>query len=143
MVMFTSGGASVMLGRYNSVAAQLKREIPHLVQQYCVAHREDLAISDSWKEIKLMRDIETLIRTVYTVFCRSATKQSKFEDIANILEYESVAFRPINEVRWLSRHLALIALICNYDPLSKYFEKDKSNESVSKYCYKMLNKLEI
>ena len=90
-----------------------------------------------------MRDIETLIRTVYTVFCRSSTKQSKFEDIANILECESVAFRPINEVHWLSRHFALTALIRNYDPLLKYFEEDKSNDPVSKYCYKMLNKLEI
>ena len=95
------------------VTAQLKRELPHLVQQHCVAHCEDLVISDSWKEIKLMRDIETLIRNVYTVFCRFSTKQSKFKDIANVLECESVAFRPINEVRWLSMHFALTALIRN------------------------------
>ena len=47
MVIFTSDGTSVMLGRNNSVVAQLKHEIPHLVQQHCRAHREDLAISDS------------------------------------------------------------------------------------------------
>ena len=40
MVMFTFDGASVMLGRNNGVAAQLKREIPHLVLQHCVAHRD-------------------------------------------------------------------------------------------------------
>jgi hypothetical protein len=125
MVMFTSDGASVMLGKNNGVAAQLRRDIPHLVQQHCVAHREDLAISNSWKEIKLMRDLETLIRTVYTLFCRSSTKQCKFEEIAKVLECESVAFRPINEVRWLSRHFALEALVRNYDPLLKYFEQEK------------------
>ena len=90
-----------------------------------------------------MRYIETLIRTIYTLFCRSSTKQSKFEDIANILEYESVAFRPVSEVRWLSRHFAQTELIRNYDPLLKYFEGDKSKDPVSKYCYTMLNKLEI
>ena len=51
MVMFTSDGASVMLGKVNGVAAKLKLEVPHLVQQHCVAHREDLGISDTWKEI--------------------------------------------------------------------------------------------
>ncbi|CAM2115548.1 unnamed protein product [Caretta caretta] len=64
MVMFTSDVASVMLGKLNGVAAQLKRDIPHLVQQHCIAHREDLGISDAWKEVKLIRDIETLMRTV-------------------------------------------------------------------------------
>ena len=60
----TADGASVMLGKVNGVAAKLKLEVPHLVQQHCVAHREDLGISDTWKEIKLMRDIDTYMRTV-------------------------------------------------------------------------------
>ena len=42
MVMFTSDGASVMLGRHKGVAALLKRQIPHLTEQHCVAHREEL-----------------------------------------------------------------------------------------------------
>ena len=37
MVMFTSDGASVMLGKYNDVAAILRRSIPHLFEQHCVA----------------------------------------------------------------------------------------------------------
>lgn len=37
MVMLTSDGASVMLGK--RVAALLKRQIPHLTEQHCVAHR--------------------------------------------------------------------------------------------------------
>ena len=72
MVMFTSDGASVMLGKVNGVAAKLKLQVPHLVQQHCVAHREDLRISHTWKEIKLMRDIDTFMRTVYTIFSRSS-----------------------------------------------------------------------
>ena len=136
MVMFTSDGASVMLGKRNGVAAQLKLEIPHLVEQHCVAHREDLGISDAWKDIKLMRDIETLIRTVYTVFCRSYNKKCKFQDIADASECDSVAFRPLNEVRWLSRHFAVAALVRNYDPLIEYFEQEKINDSIAKYCLK-------
>ena len=53
MVMFTSDGARVMLGRRNGVAVKLKGRMPHLVQQHCTAHREDLGIADTWKEVKL------------------------------------------------------------------------------------------
>ena len=33
-----SGGAFLMLGKDNGVASPLRREIPHLVEQHCVAH---------------------------------------------------------------------------------------------------------
>jgi hypothetical protein len=142
MVMFTSDGASVMLGKLNGVAARLKIDVPHLVQQHCVAHREDLGISDSWKEVKLMKEVETFMRTVYTIFCRNSTKRSQFKELANASECESIAFRPLNEVRWLSRHFALKAIIRNYDVLLKYFEEEKDNDindPISTYCYKKLN----
>ncbi|CAM2113912.1 unnamed protein product [Caretta caretta] len=129
MVMFTSDGASVMLGKLNGVAAQLKRDIPHLVQHHCIAHREDLGISDAWKEVKLIRDIETLMRTVYTVFCQSSRRKCKFQEIVDASECESVAFRPLSEVCWLSRHFALQAIIRNYNPLLEYFEQDKDKDS--------------
>ncbi|CAM2117782.1 unnamed protein product [Caretta caretta] len=142
MVMFTSDVASVMLGKLSGVAAQLKRDIPHLVQQHCIAHREDLGISDVWKEVKLIRDIETLMRTVHTVFCWSSRRICKFQEIVDASECESVAIRPRNEVSWLSMHFPLRAIIRNYNPLLEYFEQDKDTDPVSKYCHKKLNTME-
>ena len=78
--MFTSDGASVMLGKNNGVAAILRRNISHLCEQHCVAHRENLGIDDAWKQVSLMKDIETLLRTVYTIFSRSSLKIGHFED---------------------------------------------------------------
>ncbi|CAM2117752.1 unnamed protein product [Caretta caretta] len=94
MVMFTSDGASVMLGKLNGVAAQLKRDIPHLVQQHCVAHREDLGMSNPWKEVKLIKDIEILMRTVYMAFCRSSRRKCKFQKIVDASE--SIVTRDFN-----------------------------------------------
>ncbi|CAM2111448.1 unnamed protein product [Caretta caretta] len=131
-----------MLGKLSGVAVQLKRDIPHLVQQHCIAHWEDLGISDAWKEVKLIRDIETLMRTVYTVFCQSSRRKCKFQEIVDASECESVAFRPLSEVRWLSRHFALRAIIRKYYPLLEYFEQDKYTDPVSKYCHKKLNTME-
>ena len=66
MVMFSSDGAAVMLGKRNDVAKLLKNFVPHVMEQHCVAHREDLGIDDAWSKVSLMQDIETLVRTVYT-----------------------------------------------------------------------------
>jgi hypothetical protein len=140
MVMFTSDGASVMLGKRRGVAALLRQLIPHLSEQHCVAHREDLGLDDAWKDIPLMKEIETLLRTVYTIFCRSSVKKDKFEALAKAAEAEVIAFRPLNEVRWLSRHFAVNALVLNYDILVEYCRKqvDENDDPVHKYCLQKL-----
>ena len=51
--MFTSDGASVMLGRRNGVAALIRADVPYLTEQHCVAHREDLGIDDAWEKFLL------------------------------------------------------------------------------------------
>lgn len=123
MVMFTSDGASVMLGKKGGVATLLKRSIPHLIEQHCVAHREDLGIDDAWSGLVLMRDVETLLRTTYTMFSRSGTKHTKFEELAAAAEKDVIAFKQIHEVRWLSRHFAVEALVRNMDTLETYCEE--------------------
>lgn len=140
MVMMTSDGAAVMLGGYNGVAKILQRDIPYLSAQHCVAHREDLGIDDAWRGIPLMKTLETLLRTVYTMFSRSSVKKGKFQDLAAVMECDVLSFRPLNEVRWLSRHFAVIPFIRNYDVLIEYCkgELENSNDPISKYCVKAL-----
>jgi Domain of unknown function (DUF4371) len=145
MVMFTSDGASVMLGKRNGVAARIRAEIPHLTEQHCVAHREDLGIDDAWGKVSLMKNIETLLRTVYTVFSRSSVKKAEFEELANVADNDVVSFRPLNEVRWMSRHFAVKALMKNYNILIEYFEKqiEGENDPIAKYCLKELKNPQV
>ena len=58
LVILTSDCASIMLGRWNGLAALLKRTVPHLSEQHCVAHREDLALTASWKDNSLLKNVE-------------------------------------------------------------------------------------
>ena len=58
MVMFTSDGAAVMLGKRNGVAKLLQNSVPHLVEQHCVAHREDLGIDDAWSKDPLCKTLK-------------------------------------------------------------------------------------
>ena len=54
MVMFTSDGAADMLGKRNSAAKLLQSFIPHLVEQHCLTHLEDLGNDDAWSKLFLM-----------------------------------------------------------------------------------------
>ena len=134
-------GASVMLGKPHGVAALLKRQIPHLTEQHCVAHREDLGIDDAWKDVPLFRDVETLLRTVYSTFSRSTVKRGKMENLAKIIDEDTLSFRPLNEVRWLSRHQAVNAVLRNYTVLEEYCKREftDNRDPVAKYCYKKLS----
>lgn len=98
----------------------LKRQIPHLPEQHCVAHREDLGIDDAWKNVPLMRDVETLLITVYSIFSQSTVKRGKMEVLAKILDEDTLSFRPLNKVRWLSRNQAVNAVLRNYTVLKEF-----------------------
>lgn len=82
-----------------------------------------MVIDDAWKNVPLMRDVETL-RTVYSTFSQSTVKRGKMEDLAKILDENTLSFRPLNEVRWLSRHQAVNAILRNYTMLKEFCKKE-------------------
>lgn len=102
---------------------------------------EDLGIDDAWKDVPLFRDVETLLRTVYSTFSLSTVKRGKMENLAKILDEDTLSFRPLNEVRWLSRHQAVNAVLRNYTVLEEYCKREftDNRDPVAKYCYKKLS----
>ena len=135
LVMLTSDGAAVMLGRWNGLAALLKRTVPHLSEQHCVAHREDLALTALWKDNNLLKNIEVLLRTVYTLFSRSSVKTAALAELASVNEVDVLSFRPIQEVRWLSRHFAVSVFVRNLDAMVLFCEEqiNKCNDPICTY----------
>ena len=92
LVMLTSDGAFVMLSRWNGLVALLKRTVPHLSEQHCVAHREDLALTASRKDNNLLKNIEVLLGTVYTLFSRSSVKTAALAELASVNEVDVLSF---------------------------------------------------
>ena len=96
MVMLTSKGASVVLGKHNRVLASLKRQISHLTEQHFVARREDFGINDAWKDVPLTQNVETFLRTVYSTFSWFTVKRGEMQ--CKVLDKDALSFRPLNEV---------------------------------------------
>lgn len=107
-----------------------------------MAHREDLGIDDVWKDVPLMRDVDVvLLRTVYSTFSGSTVKRGKMEDLAKILDEDTLSFWPLSEVRWLLRHQTVNAVLRNYTAFEEYCKRESSDnrDPVANYCYKKLS----
>jgi len=98
-----------MLGRWNGLAALLRPAVPQLSEQHCVPHREDLALTASWNDNNILKNIEVLLRTVHSLFSRSSVKTAARTELASVNEIDVLSFRPIQE--YVRNHDVLLSAL--------------------------------
>ena len=91
------------------------------------------------KDVRLIRDTETLPRTICTVFSRSSVKRSAFQEIAKHCDDEAFPFCPSSE--WCQMVTTLCSSGCHEELWSTYcihctLDKDKPNDPVAEHCFK-------
>ena len=64
-VAFGSDGASVYVGRLNSVVAKLHVEIPWLLGVHCIAHRLELSVLDALKDEEQLKNVQEMFQGLY------------------------------------------------------------------------------
>ena len=77
MIMFTSDGASVMLGCSNGVQAKLKSIVPHLMEFHCVAHREALSVSQAYQSVEYFVQVKSILHAIYSYFSHSIVRTGR------------------------------------------------------------------
>ena len=92
-----------------------------------------------------MHDIETLVRTVYTMFSRSSVKKQGLQAIAQASGQSLISLKAVHDVRWLSRHFAIQALVKNYDVLLEYCKEigARGRDPVAVFCAAKLEPTQI
>ena len=143
IVIFTSDGAVVMLGKRNGVAKLLKNFVQHIIEQHCVAHRKELGIDDALSKVSLMQNIEALVGTVYIMFSRSSVKKQRLYAFAQAFGHNLISFKAIHDVRWLSRHFAIQTLARNHDVLLDYCKEQGTCDQVAVFCVVKLESIQI
>ena len=130
MIMFTSDGASVMLGCSNGVQAKLKSVMPHLMEFHCVAHREALSVSQAYQSVEYFIQIESMLRAIYSYFSHSSVRTERLKLVFSVLNKKFVRIQKLFDIRWLSRFQAVRAVVRSYEVLVTYFE-DQSNKDIT------------
>lgn len=110
------------------------------MEGHCVAHRDDLGIDDAWKVVSLMNKVEILLMTLYSLFSRSSVKKSKFDELANVLEVDSL----FQTFEWGLLFVTLPSCKCMFLELvsiKRVLHKRNSNDPIKKYLSQKLTNL--
>ena len=140
LIMFTSDGASVMLGCENGVQAKLKSVVPHLVEFHCVAHREALSVSQAYKSVGYFVQIESILRAIYSYFAHSSVRTERLKLVFKVLNKKFIRLQKLFDIRWLSRLEAVRAIVRSYDALVTYFNDQSTGDVTADGIAKRLKK---
>ncbi|XP_052212530.1 zinc finger protein 862-like [Dreissena polymorpha] len=110
MCAFGSDGAPVMVGSKNGVAAQLRKLVPHLINNHCVAHRLALAAGQAANGLTYMLKFKDIIGDLYRFYAKSAVRTRGLHEIQELLQEPDLKLVEAKDVRWLSHDKATTTL---------------------------------
>ena len=96
-------GASIVLGCNDGVQAKLKSIVPHLMEVYCVAHRELLAVSHAYDSVDYFVQLESTLRAIYSYFSYSSVSLERLKLVFIVLDEKFVWFQKLFDIYWLSQ----------------------------------------
>ena len=80
-----------------------------IIVMHCVAHRLELAVLDAVKTCSYLSRFEDTVKSIFKFYFYS--RRREVNEIANILEEDTVYYSGIQATRWLaSRHRAICSL---------------------------------
>ena len=120
LIGWNSDGASVMLGRRNSVVSRLKEQQPNLYVLHCVCHISHLMISDAVKCIPSY--IIDMTGNLFWWFHHSSKRVDELRSFQEWLEVEAHKILKKVDTRWLSLQACVNRILEQYAPLLSYFD---------------------
>ena len=117
LVGFGSDGAAVNCGRNSSVKTMLQETNPWLMFGWCSAHRLELALKDSLRNLDLFKEVDEIILRLYYLYKKSPKKLNQLKDLFDMYEEDgeffSNGYRPkrASGTRWISHKVAALETI--------------------------------
>ena len=111
-------GASVMSGVRNGVAKQLTDEEPRAVFVHCYEHALNLAVGDTIKKVKVLKDVLDVVFEISKLSKYYPKRDTLFEKLKESLSPDT----PIVFVCYVLPDLSLQSVIDNYSVLQELWE---------------------
>lgn len=140
-VSLATDGASVMMGRKSGVGVQIKsKAAPFCLQTHCVAHRLNLAVTDSVKNIDTIKKFSEKFGQLYNYFSASGNRTYTLKQMQNILEEPELTVKEPFSVRWLGLKRAVEAVYdCYGSILSSLSSLGCENDTKAKGLHKFFS----
>lgn len=91
-------GASVMQGRKSGVVGHILNEIPDIIPIHCIAHKLELAVLDSTKNIPFLKRNEDTMKGIFIMYHASPKKLRGLNELAVALEVDILQFSDLKKV---------------------------------------------
>ena len=97
-----------------------------MIHVHCHAHRLALAVSQSAKEVKNLKDYEQTVNHVFNYYNNSPVRYNRLREMQDVLECQ-VALKEPHSVRWLALHEAVSAVLKCFPALIAAVGEDAAN----------------
>lgn len=129
-------GASNMSGIRRGTATQFLSEEPCALYNHCYGHALNLAVGDTIKQVKLLRDTLDTCFEISKLLKYSPKRDAAFEALKSQLAPTNPGFRTLCPTRWTVRATSLNSIYQNYNVLKKFWDqaRDFSVDSECRTC---------
>lgn len=111
LICLCADGDGAMQGHNIGLLAQLRSFCDHVLAIHCAAHRHVLAVQDSAKDNSLLKLVDQLITSVYSLFNRKAKRYAMWELYCQKHGVTAKKFQLFNDTRWWSRAVCVQQLV--------------------------------
>jgi len=117
-----SDGASVNIGRNNSVATRLREGRPYVLLVHCIAHRLELGVLTAIKDNAMLTMVQDMLKKVHKHYHYSPKALRELKAVAEAMEEKFVKPTRLQGTRWLP-HIskALTGLLSGYQVILTHF----------------------
>ena len=120
-------GASTMKGARNGVAKQLCDEEPRAIYLHCYGHAFNLAVADSVRNSRVMKDALDVTYEASKLVKFSPKRNTLFDKINETLVPDTPGFRVLCPTRWTVRADSLESVVDNYAALQELWEESRED----------------
>lgn len=118
IVSLATDGAATMTGKKTGVGVQMKsKHSPFSVQSHCIAHRLNLAITDSIKKLDTLKKFRDNFNSLYYFMSGSANRTARRKSIQQLFDEPELTIKEPHSVRWLGLKNAVEAVYESYSSL--------------------------
>ena len=111
-----------MSGVRRGVATQFLTEEPRALYNHCYGHALNLAIGDTIKQVKLLRDTLDTCFEMSKLLKFSPKRDAAFETLKSQLAPNNPGFRTLCPTRWTVRATSLNSIYQNYNVLKEFWD---------------------
>lgn len=144
-VSLATDGASAMMGKHTGVGKQIESKYaPFCTQTHCVAHRLNLACSDTIKKNEFLVKFRDKFNALYHFMSGSSIRTLTLKKMQSVLQEPELSIKEPHSIRWLGLKNAVEAVFESYASVVATLAKfSEEKNPTAKGLYKYFNNYKV